>query len=80
LIDIISDSCIHVIFEISPETSNEELRRMNKDQRLFYSNYELEQCLDYIGTKQNCKVQVFVSTQTDIKEAINRYYGSVSKG
>lgn len=28
----------------------------------------------------NCKVQVFVSTQTDIKEAINRYYGSVSKG
>jgi len=28
----------------------------------------------------NCKVQVFVSTQTDIKEAIKRYYGSVSKG
>lgn len=28
----------------------------------------------------NCKVQVFVSTQTDIKESINRYYGSVSKG
>jgi len=26
----------------------------------------------------NCKVQVFVSTQTDIKEAIKRYYGSVS--
>jgi len=23
----------------------------------------------------NCKVQVFVSTQTDIKEAIKRYYG-----
>lgn len=28
----------------------------------------------------NCKVQVFVSTQTDIRESINRYYGSVSKG
>ena len=28
----------------------------------------------------NCKVQVFVSTQTDIKESIKRYYGSVSKG
>lgn len=28
----------------------------------------------------NCKIQVFVSTQTDIKEAIKRYYGSVSKG
>lgn len=28
----------------------------------------------------NCKVQVFVSTQTDIKEALNRYYGSISKG
>ncbi|NQT95315.1 MAG: hypothetical protein HQ572_02590 [Candidatus Omnitrophica bacterium] len=27
----------------------------------------------------SCKVQVFVSTQTDIKEAIKRYYGSVSK-
>jgi len=28
----------------------------------------------------NCKIQVFVSTQTDIKESIKRYYGSVSKG
>jgi len=28
----------------------------------------------------NCKVQVFVSTQTDIKEAIKRYYVAVSKG
>jgi hypothetical protein len=28
----------------------------------------------------NCNVQIFVSTQTDIKEAIKRYYGSVSKG
>ena len=28
----------------------------------------------------NCKVQVFVSTQTDIKESIKRYYGTVSKG
>jgi len=28
----------------------------------------------------NCKVQIFVSTQTDIKEAIKRYYGAVSKG
>jgi type IV pilus assembly protein PilB len=28
----------------------------------------------------NCKVQVFVSTQTDIKESIKRYYGAASKG
>jgi type IV pilus assembly protein PilB len=28
----------------------------------------------------NCKVQVFVSTQTDIKESIKRYYGLVAKG
>ena len=28
----------------------------------------------------NCKVQIFVSTQTDIKESIKRYYGAVSKG
>jgi type IV pilus assembly protein PilB len=27
----------------------------------------------------NCKVQVFVSTQTDIKESIKRYYGLVPK-
>jgi hypothetical protein len=27
----------------------------------------------------NCKVQAFVSTQTDIKGAISKYYGSVSK-
>ena len=28
----------------------------------------------------NCKVQVFVSTQTDVKESIKRYYGTISKG
>jgi type IV pilus assembly protein PilB len=28
----------------------------------------------------NCKVQIFVSTQTDIKESIKRYYSAVSKG
>ena len=28
----------------------------------------------------SCKVQVFVSTQTDIKESIKRYYDSVFKG
>jgi type IV pilus assembly protein PilB len=28
----------------------------------------------------NCKVQIFVSTQTNIKESIKRYYGLVSKG
>lgn len=28
----------------------------------------------------NCKVQIFISTETDIKKAIKRYYGSVSEG
>ena len=38
------------------------------------------QAIEDIELITNCKVQVFVSTQTDIKEAIKRYYGSVSKG
>jgi hypothetical protein len=28
----------------------------------------------------SCKVQIFISTETDIKKAIKRYYGTVSEG
>jgi radical SAM superfamily enzyme YgiQ (UPF0313 family) len=59
LIDAMSESCKNAIIEVSPETSNEQLRRRNKDSRLYYSNNELESCLDYIGTKGNCKAQIY---------------------
>jgi type IV pilus assembly protein PilB len=36
--------------------------------------------IEDVGLITNCKVQAFVSTQTDIREAIARYYGSVAKG
>lgn len=59
LIDSISESCKNVIFEISPETVNESIRSKNKDKRLFYSNKELEECLEYIRIKGNIRVQLY---------------------
>lgn len=59
LVDALSQCFEHVIFEISPETSDMALRRRNKDIRLYYSNAELEECLDYISTKDNIKVQLY---------------------
>ncbi|NIM16716.1 MAG: hypothetical protein GTO45_32400 [Candidatus Aminicenantes bacterium] len=58
-IDALSDACNEVIIEISPETSDLALRKKNKDPRLYYSNEELEKCLDYISSKQNIKVQLY---------------------
>lgn len=59
LIDLMSECFDGVIIEISPETFDHRLRRKNKDKRLFYTNAELEQCLDYIGTRPNIKVQIY---------------------
>lgn len=59
LIDAISGSCEHGLFEVSPETSSHRLRKKNKDLRLFYTNEELEECLDYISKKNNMKVQLY---------------------
>ncbi len=59
LMDAISKSCRWALIEISPETGVAELRRRNKDNRLFYTNTELEQCLDYMGAKENVKAQLF---------------------
>lgn len=59
LIDAFSDCCKQVIMEISPETGVEELRRINKDIRLYYSNEQLEECLDHIETKKNIKIQLY---------------------
>jgi hypothetical protein len=59
LVDAMSRACNHVVIEISPETSNHELRKKNKDKRIFYTNQEMEECLDYINKKDNVKVQLF---------------------
>lgn len=59
LIDAFSECCKYVMMEISPETGVEELRRKNKDVRLYYSNDQLEKCLDYIQTKKNIKIQLY---------------------
>lgn len=47
-----------VLIEISPETSNIELRKKNKDMRLFYTNEQIEECLDFCN-KHGIKVQLF---------------------
>lgn len=59
LVDTISESCSWAVIEITPESGVPELRRRNKDSRLFYTNAELEQCLEYIGTKDNIRVLLF---------------------
>jgi radical SAM superfamily enzyme YgiQ (UPF0313 family) len=59
LVDEISRTCNHAVITISPDTSDPDLRKKNKDSRLFYDNAELEGILDYIGTKKNVKVQLY---------------------
>jgi len=59
LVDAMSGASKEVIIEISPETSIDELRKKNKDVRIAYTNREMEECLDYINTKKNVKVQLF---------------------
>lgn len=59
LVDAMSENFNQVVIEISPETFSEKLRLDNKDHRLFYSNNELEECLSYINTKNNVKVQLY---------------------
>ncbi len=59
LVDALSESCSWAVIEISPETSVLELRRRNKDRRLFYTNAELEQCLEYIDTKNNVRAHLY---------------------
>ena len=59
LIDELSECFEHAIIEVSPETADLELRKKNKDRRICYSNEELEECLDYIKTKPNVKIQLY---------------------
>jgi hypothetical protein len=59
LIDEISGCFDQVILEISPGTADHDVRKKNKDQRIFYTNEELEERLDYIATKSNVSVQMY---------------------
>ena len=72
LIDALSESCDQVLIEISPETSNNHLRKKNKDPRLFYTNQQMEECLDYIDSKNNIKVQLYFGyyLASDTRETI----------
>lgn len=76
LIDSLSEACEKVLIEISPESSSEILRKINKDKRLFYTNKELKEILNYIKTKGNIYVQLCFGyflvndTERDIESTI----------
>ena len=59
LIDTLSRGCEQALITISPETADIDLRRKNRDKRRFYTNRQLGNCLDYIKTKNNLKVQLY---------------------
>jgi radical SAM superfamily enzyme YgiQ (UPF0313 family) len=59
LVDALSQSFEKAFVQLSPETADLDLRRENKGQRSLYTNDELRECLDYIGTKDNLKVQLY---------------------
>ncbi|NOQ25390.1 MAG: hypothetical protein GQ564_08505 [Bacteroidales bacterium] len=72
IIDQISACCEQSVLEISPETSNELLRKKNKDNKIYFSNTQLEECLSHIKSKQNIKAQIFFGyyLSGDSKETI----------
>jgi radical SAM superfamily enzyme YgiQ (UPF0313 family) len=59
LIEALSRNFAHSLIEISPETANMELRRINKDIRLFYTNEQLEKVLNHAKEKENVKIQLY---------------------
>jgi radical SAM superfamily enzyme YgiQ (UPF0313 family) len=59
LLDVLCHNFKNAAAEISPETGSIQLRKKNKDNRLFYSNHQLEQCLQYCETKENLKIQLY---------------------
>lgn len=59
LLDDLSNSFGEVIVTISPDSADPELRRKNKDPRLFYDNDELEDRMEHISTLNNVKVQLY---------------------
>lgn len=61
LVDELSEVFPHAIIEVSPESADLEVRQKNKDSRIFYTNEELEACLDHIAAKPNVKIQLYFS-------------------
>jgi radical SAM superfamily enzyme YgiQ (UPF0313 family) len=59
LIDELSRCFDRAIITISPDSGDNRLRKKSMDNRLFYTNSRLEECLDYIGGKNNLKVQLY---------------------
>jgi hypothetical protein len=58
-IDALSACCSEGVIEISPETADQELQKKNKDPRILYTNEDLEETLDYIGSKGNLKALLY---------------------
>lgn len=58
-LDALSRTFKHALIEISPETVDLELRKKNKDPRIFYTNKQLEKILDYTEQKGNIKIQLY---------------------
>jgi radical SAM superfamily enzyme YgiQ (UPF0313 family) len=59
VVDALSQGFERAFIQLSPETADVELRRKNKGVSAFYTNDELKECLDYIATKGNVKVQLY---------------------
>lgn len=59
LIDELSRCFDRAVITISPDSGDDRLREKSMDKRLFYTNRRLEECLDYIGSKNNLKVQLY---------------------
>jgi radical SAM superfamily enzyme YgiQ (UPF0313 family) len=86
LVDSLARNLKNAVIEISPETGNNDLRGKNKDKRIFYTNEQLEQFLDYVQEKENVKIHLYFGyylagdsketiwqTITYILELISRY-------
>lgn len=81
LLDGLSAGFRHVVLEISPEAGLEDQRKSCKDQRLMYSNSQLEKCLEYISSKGNIKVQLYFGyfLERDSKAAVFETLGYILK-
>ncbi len=59
LMDGLSETFRHSLIEISPETGNLDLRRKNKDVRIYYTNKQLEEAITYAQQKGNIRIQLY---------------------
>jgi radical SAM superfamily enzyme YgiQ (UPF0313 family) len=59
IVDALAHRFDRAFIQLSPDTADAHLRRKNKGVRAFFTNDELRRCLDYIGTKDNLRVQLY---------------------